>query len=76
MKSGRTVWDDLCFRYKSGVDYVKQMQAQWATLHDKVDPDRFSAVAEKLAKHLEYATKWRDVCIGYFQSVNKKPIPQ
>ena len=38
MKSGRTVWDELCFRYNAGVEYVKQMQTKWEMLRCKVDP--------------------------------------
>ncbi|HUB67477.1 MAG TPA: alpha-glucuronidase family glycosyl hydrolase [Candidatus Methylacidiphilales bacterium] len=75
MKSGRTVWDELCFRYNAGVDYVKQMQTQWQTLRGKIDPERFSAVQARLDQQLAHATNWRDVCIRYFQSINHKPLP-
>ena len=75
MKSGRTVWDELCFRYNAGVEYVKQMQTEWETLRGKVDPERFSAVQARLNEQLAHATGWRDVCIRYFQSINHKTWP-
>jgi alpha-glucuronidase len=75
LKTGRTVWDELCFRYNSGVDYVKGMQKQWESLRDKVDPERFAAVEGRLKAQLVHATKWRDTCIRYFRSVNHKPLP-
>ncbi|HET7625270.1 MAG TPA: alpha-glucuronidase family glycosyl hydrolase [Verrucomicrobiae bacterium] len=74
MKTGRTVWDELCFRYNDGVNYVKQMQAQWETLHGKVDSERFEAMKKKLGEQLVHAENWRDTCLRYFQSVNHKPF--
>ncbi len=68
MRSGRTVWDELQFRYTSGVDYVKGMQAAWDTLRGRVDDQRFDAVRAKLAKQANDAAAWRDVCLEYFGS--------
>ncbi len=73
--TGRTVWEELCFRYNDGVNYVKQMQTQWKTLRGQVDAERFAAVQRKLEAQRLHATKWRDVCVRYFQSVNQKPLP-
>jgi len=75
LKTGRTVWDELCFRYNDGVDYVKGMQQQWETLRNQIDPERFAAVQQRLQSQLAHATKWRNTCIRYFQSVNHKPLP-
>jgi alpha-glucuronidase len=75
LQSGRTVWDELCFRYQAGVDYVRQMQSDWQSLQDKVDEQRFAAVSQKLQLQLAHATNWRDVCLRYFQSVNQKKFP-
>lgn len=75
MKSGRTVWEDLCFRYNDGVSYVEKMQDDWQSLGGKIDPERFIAVSGKLEKQLKHAIKWRDTCIRYFQSVNGKDMP-
>ena len=75
LKDGRTVWEELCFRYNAGVAYARQMQREWQTLRGKVDPARFSAVQEKLKLQLKHATNWRDTCIRFFQSVNHRPLP-
>ena len=37
MKSGRTLWDELALRYQQGVDEVRGMQRDWATLRGKID---------------------------------------
>lgn len=75
LSNGRTVWDELCFRYNAGVESVQAMQAQWETLRGKVDAERFEAVRKKLEAQRIHATNWRDTCIRYFQSVNHKPLP-
>lgn len=75
LASGRTVWEELCFRYNDGVDYVKRMQTQWESLRGQVDAARFEAVRRKLEAQRVHATKWRDVCVKYFQSVNHRPLP-
>lgn len=75
MKSGRTVWDELCFRYNDGVEYVAKMQAEWETLRGKIDAERFDAVQKKLQAQLAHAKNWRDTCIRFFQSINNKPLP-
>ncbi|NBW37531.1 MAG: alpha-glucuronidase [Cytophagia bacterium] len=41
VKSGRTLWDELCHRYYKGVDEVKWMQQNWQSLKGKVDQERF-----------------------------------
>jgi alpha-glucuronidase len=75
LRTGRDVWEELCFRYNDGVSSVKRMQTQWAGLLGEVDDARFNAVRQKLDLQLLHATKWRDTCLGYFQSVNQKPFP-
>jgi alpha-glucuronidase len=76
MQSGRTLWDELCYRYHTGVDYVKEMRHKWATLEKDIDPDIFLHVQEKLAIQEKDAAIWRDTCLGYFQKFSKMPIPE
>jgi len=76
MQSGRTLWQELCYRYNTGVDYVKAMRQKWATLEKEVDPDIYSHVQEKLATQEKDAAVWRDTCLGYFQKFSKMPIPE
>ncbi|HSY18967.1 MAG TPA: alpha-glucuronidase family glycosyl hydrolase [Candidatus Acidoferrales bacterium] len=75
LQDGNTVWDELCFRYNDGVEYVKGMQAQWEKLRGRVDAERFAAVQKRLEEQRLHATKWRDICISYFQSKSQKPLP-
>jgi len=76
MQSGRTLWEELCYRYHTGIDYVKEMRRTWAGLEKHIDRDIYSHVQEKLATQEKDATIWRDTCLGYFQKFSKKPIPE
>jgi alpha-glucuronidase len=74
-KSGRTLWDELCHRYYTGVDYVKEMEHTWAFLEKDVDPEIYLHVKRKLSTQEEDAAIWRDTCVGYFQKFSNRPIP-
>ena len=49
MKYGRTLWDELCYRYHHGVESVRQMQRTWDSLAGFVDAARFEHVRALLA---------------------------
>ncbi len=75
LKSGRTLWNELCYRYSEGVDQVRQMQSTWASLEGKVDEERFAHVQSLLKIQEQEAKWWRDACLLYFQTFSKRPIP-
>lgn len=75
MKSGRTLWEELCYQYYTGAEKVKQMQQTWKGLQSFVDKDRFEQVRQLLAVQYEEAVWWRNACLLYFQTFSKKPIP-
>jgi alpha-glucuronidase len=75
MKSGRTLWEELCHAYYHGADSVKWMQNSWNALEGKVDADRFAQVKSLLAIQYKEAVWWRNSCILYFQTFSKKEIP-
>jgi alpha-glucuronidase len=75
MKSGRTLWDELCLRYQQGVDEVRTMQREWATLEGRVDAERFTHVQQRLARQELDAREWRDACLLYFQQFSQRPFP-
>jgi alpha-glucuronidase len=75
MASGRTLWNELVFRYDHGVEVVRQMRRTWAAQQGRVDPERFAQVAAFLAIQEQEAQWWRDACIAYFQSISKRPLP-
>lgn len=74
MASGRTLWDELCFRYNTGVESVRQMQRTWDALADFVDDARFAHVTTLLAIQEQEARWWRDACLLYFQTFSRLPI--
>jgi alpha-glucuronidase len=75
MKSGRTLWDELCRKYNEGVQYVGEMQVKWDSIKDSVDPEIYAHVAGKLRQQKEDAGKWRDTCIRYFQGFSQMAVP-
>ena len=75
MKSGRTLWEELCYKYNAGVDTVRAMQSAWRSLQEFVDEERFKHVSMLLAVQEKEAVWWRNACLLYFQTFAKKPIP-
>jgi alpha-glucuronidase len=76
MGSGRTLLQELCCRYNTGVDYVKEMRQKWSALEGHIDNDIYLHVQEKLTTQEKDAAIWRDTCIDYFQKFSKRPIPE
>ena len=72
--SGQTLWERLKIHYQGGVDYVTFMQKQWASLKDKIDPQRFEEVQSRLNLQKENAVLWRDTCLKYFSRFAEKNI--
>jgi alpha-glucuronidase len=75
MKSGRNLWDELCYKYYSGVDSVRWMQQTWNSLKKYMDDERFEHVKMLLNIQEKEAVWWRNACLLYFQTFSKMPIP-
>lgn len=75
MKTGRSLWEELCFRYYKGVEDAKKMKATWVGLRDKIDTQRFDHVSMLLDIQIKEAVWWRNACLLYFQTFSKMPIP-
>ena len=75
LKSGRTIWDEICFKYHEGVNSVIKMEGVWQTMKGKIDDERFETIKELLSKQVRDAKIWRDGCILYFQTFSKRPLP-
>ena len=75
MKSGKTLWEELCRQYYLGADNVRAMEKQWQSLKEKIDPDRFEHVTAFLTIQRKEAELWRDACLLYFQTFSKMEIP-
>ena len=75
MKSGRSLWDELCYRYYEGADTVAWMQRSWDALEGKVDAYRFQQIKSLLGIQYKEAAWWRNACVLYFQTFSGKEIP-
>lgn len=75
MKSGRTLWEELCYKYDEGVQQARSFQEIWDTLEPYIDEERFQAVQSKLKIQTRDAVWWKDACLLYFQEYSKLPIP-
>ena len=75
VKSGRTLWDELCYRYEKGVNQVRNFQKVWDKAGPYVDSIRFMEVQHKLRIQCVNAILWKDACTLYFQQFSKMPIP-
>ena len=76
MRSGQTLWDELCLRYQSGVDTVRTWQRSWDTLAGTIDAERHQHIATLLRGQEREARIWRDACTQYFATYSKRPLPQ
>jgi alpha-glucuronidase len=75
MKDGKTLWDELCYTYDSGVKKVRDYQKTWDRMEPYIDKQRFADVQSKLKIQSKDAVWWKDACLLYFQTFSKKPIP-
>jgi alpha-glucuronidase len=75
LRSGRTLWEELCHRYQAGVEAVRRFQATWERLADRVDSARATHVRALLAIQEREARWWRDACLAYFRTFAQEPLP-
>lgn len=75
MKDGRTMWEELCYKYDSGVHKVRDYQKIWDQMKPYIDNQRFTEVQSKLKIQSKDAVWWKDACLLYFQTFSKMPIP-
>jgi alpha-glucuronidase len=75
MKSGRTLWNELCYHYDKGLQQVRQFQKIWDKTQPYVDPERFIEVQSKLRSQCQNAQVWKDACLLYFQQFSRQTIP-
>ncbi len=68
MNSGRTLWEEMQYRYNRGVAEVEDFCKVWQDCKPYIDEQRWSEVDKRMQHQLENAREWRDVCIKYFGS--------
>lgn len=75
MKSGKSLWDELCAKYQGGAEQAVELQKKWQSLAGKIDSRRHQEVSERLAIQVADSAKWRDQILEYFGRFSKKPVP-
>lgn len=75
MKDGKTLWNEMCYKYDNGVKEVHRFLSLWNSVEPYVDPERFAAVKTKLQQQLANAICWKESCLLYFQTFSGMPIP-
>ena len=66
MKSGRTVYEEMQYRYTRGVQEVEDFIQIWNEAKPYIDDQRWKEVDDRLQHQLENAQEWRKVCLDYF----------
>ncbi len=66
LKSGRTVYEEMQFRYDRGVKEVEDFIRIWQEAKPLIDEQRWQEVDARLQHQQENARKWRDTCLQYF----------
>jgi alpha-glucuronidase len=74
MKSGRTLWQELCEKYYDGARQAAALQTAWQSLAGKIDSRRHRDVAARLAIQVQDSAQWRDQILKYFQGFSQIPI--
>lgn len=72
MNSGRTLWEEMQWRYKQGVSEVEDFIRIWQEARPEIDEQRWREVNDRLQRQLKDAKEWRDVCLGYFGKLQEK----
>ncbi|KFE99816.1 alpha-glucuronidase [Chryseobacterium formosense] len=75
MKDGKTLWEELSYKYDTGVKNVRDYQKVWDKIQPYVDEERFAEVQSKLKIQAKDAVWWKDACLLYFQTYSRRPIP-
>lgn len=71
MKSGSTLWQELCMKYNMGVAMVEVYRDFWHTSakqYMKGHEQEWQHTDSLLNVQLENAKEWRDTCLKYFQN--------
>lgn len=71
MKSGRTIIEEMEFRYQRGVNEVIDFIAIWQQAKPYIDAQRWQEVNDRLTTQLVDAREWQQVCTKYFGSFTR-----
>lgn len=77
MKSGSTLWQELCMKYNMGMAMVEVYRDFWHTSakqYMKGHEQEWQHTDSLLKVQLENAKEWRNTCLKYFQTFSKMKI--
>ena len=77
MKSGSTLWQELCMKYNMGVAMVEVYRDYWHTSakqYMKGHEQEWQHTDSLLNVQFENAKEWRETCLKYFQTFSKMDI--
>ena len=77
MKSGSTLWQELCMKYNMGVAMVEVYRDYWHTSakqYMKGHEQEWQHTDSLLNVQLENAKEWRNTCLKYFQTFSKMKL--
>lgn len=77
MKSGSTLWQELCMKYNMGMAMVEVYRDFWHTSakqYMKGHEQEWQHTDSLLNVQLENAKEWRNTCLKYFQTFSKMKI--
>ena len=77
MKSGSTLWQELCMKYNMGVAMVEVYRDFWHTSAKQYmegHEQEWQHTDSLLNVQLENAKEWRNTCLKYFQTFSKMKI--
>lgn len=66
LKSGKTLIQHIYDTHFKGVEQVEEMIANWDSIADTIDEQRYLDVKERLSHQLWSAKEWRDTINSYF----------
>lgn len=75
LKSGNTLWDELCHKYQRGVDKALEFCEVWKQMASYIDKERYEAVARHLKIQSDDAVWWKDACLEYFRTFSRMKYP-
>ena len=76
LKSGRTLWDEICLHYDTGIQTVEGFRKTWQELKPYIAPALWEETDRKLTIQANDGRWWRDANVGYFQTFSGRPLPE
>ena len=76
MKSGHTLWEELCYHYNDGLKAARSLHDTWEAMKPYVDDERYQAISHRMDIQVHDAIWWKDACLLYFQTFSKMKLPK